>query len=89
VRLSARGLERELALEVEDDGPGRSPEELARALERGVRLDERAPGFGLGLSIVQEVVELYGGSVHLGVSPLGGVQASVRLPLEPGILPVS
>ena len=67
-------------LTVEDDGPGLPPESHAEVIGRGRRLDETVPGSGLGLSIVDEIVESYGGRLELGASPLGGLTASVRLP---------
>jgi signal transduction histidine kinase len=65
---------------VEDDGPGLSEEELARAMARGARLDEAAPGQGLGLSILQETVELYAGELLFERGQLGGLKARLRLP---------
>jgi signal transduction histidine kinase len=49
-------------------------------LRRGVRLDEKTPGSGLGLDIVKELVDVYGGSLQLKRSVLGGVLAELRLP---------
>jgi len=49
-------------------------------LQRGVRADEAAPGSGFGLAIVRELAELYGGSIVLDASPLGGVRARLQLP---------
>ncbi len=72
--------ETRLVLTVDDDGPGLPPEERAQALKRGQRLDENAPGSGLGLSIVDELARAYGGSVQLGESPLGGLRVSLNLP---------
>ncbi|MBV9696808.1 MAG: GHKL domain-containing protein [Gammaproteobacteria bacterium] len=69
-----------LRLTVEDDGPGISDADRERVLERGVRTDEKVPGHGLGLAMVRDTVELYGGRLTLQASPLGGVLASVRLP---------
>ncbi len=65
---------------VEDDGPGLSDAEIARAMERGARLDEAAPGQGLGLSILQETVELYAGELVFERGQLGGLKARLRLP---------
>jgi two-component system sensor histidine kinase PhoQ len=69
-----------LELRVDDDGPGIPAEETARVLERGVRLDERVPGQGLGLAMVRDLVAAYGGTLDLGRSTLGGLGVTVRLP---------
>ena len=71
---------REFVLVVEDDGPGLPPEKRNEVLRRGARLDERTPGSGLGLAIVDELARAYGGSIALGASALGGVEALIRLP---------
>lgn len=82
VRVSAeRSEDGEVVIYVDDDGPGLSPEERAEALKRGVRLDETAPGTGLGLSIVEDLAELYSGRFELQDSPLGGLRATLYLPL--------
>lgn len=65
---------------VEDDGPGLSDAELARAMARGARLDEAAPGQGLGLSILKETVDLYAGELAFERGQLGGLKARLRLP---------
>lgn len=71
-------------LTVDDDGPGCSEDELAAIGQRGVRIDERVDGHGLGLSIVREILDLYNGRLTLGRSPsLGGFRASVELPVAP------
>ncbi|MEO1100573.1 MAG: sensor histidine kinase [Pseudomonadota bacterium] len=67
-------------IDVEDDGPGLTPEERETALKRGVRLDETAPGSGLGLDIVNELAELYAGRLELSSSSLGGLRARLLLP---------
>ena len=69
-----------LRLTVEDDGPGLPPDRRAEVLRRGARLDESAPGSGLGLSIVDELAKAYGGSVSLGESTLDGLKVEVLLP---------
>ena len=70
-----------LRVTVEDDGPGLAPEQREAVLRRGARLDESAPGSGLGLSIVDELAKAYGGSVTLNESSWGGLKVELRLPL--------
>ena len=81
VRLTARrSAGGELLLVVGDDGPG-IPEEAADALlERGTRLDESKPGHGIGLSVVKEIAESYGGRLEIGRSALGGAEFRVTIP---------
>jgi signal transduction histidine kinase len=67
-------------LAIEDDGPGIPVERTDEALKRGKRLDETKPGSGLGLSIVSDLVEEYGGTLELGRAELGGLKVVVGLP---------
>ena len=69
-----------MTVTVEDDGPGLSDAQRVQVLKRGARLDESAPGSGLGLSIVDELARAYDGSVNLSGSPLGGLRVVVELP---------
>jgi two-component system sensor histidine kinase PhoQ len=69
-----------LELRVDDDGPGIAPAEREHVVGRGVRLDERVPGQGLGLAMVRDVVAAYGGTLELAESSLGGLRATVRVP---------
>jgi two-component system sensor histidine kinase PhoQ len=67
-------------LTVDDDGPG-IPEEAAEVLlERGTRLDEATPGHGIGLAIVRDIAQSYGGSLTIGRSALGGASITVDIP---------
>jgi len=69
-----------VTISVEDDGPGVEPAMREQVLHRGVRADEAAPGSGIGLAIVRELAELYGGTISLGTSPAGGLRAVLDLP---------
>lgn len=69
-------------LEIHDDGPGIPAHLQAQALERGVRLDERGAGQGLGLAIVREIVEASGGSLRLATSPQGGLCVRMEWPQD-------
>jgi two-component system sensor histidine kinase PhoQ len=85
VRLTAgsdesAGPRERLTLIVEDDGAGISAADRARVLERGVRADQNVPGHGLGLAMVHDTVDLYGGQLSIDSSPLGGARFSLRLP---------
>ncbi len=86
VRIAARPVPGtpSLVVEVEDDGPGIPEEVRTRVLQRGQRLDESTPGSGLGLSIVADLARLHGGSLSLDASLLGGLRASLILPMAPG-----
>jgi signal transduction histidine kinase len=70
-----------IRLRVEDDGPGVAERDLQDLAKRGVRIDERSPGHGLGLAIVRDIVTLYGGSLDFSRSErLGGLCVQVHVP---------
>ncbi|MBT6095610.1 MAG: ATP-binding protein [Rhodospirillaceae bacterium] len=81
-RISVRGVDdgENLLIEVADDGPGICPQNRRKVLGRGQRLDETTPGSGLGLPIVRDIAQLYGGVLDLAESSLGGVSARLHLP---------
>jgi signal transduction histidine kinase len=80
VRVSAAVENGRLQLNVDDDGPGLTPDQREIALKRGGRLDEQTPGTGLGLSIVSELVELHNGRLELSDAPLGGLRVAMDFP---------
>lgn len=83
-RVAAKAIAREggrLRIEIADDGPGVPSEHRRAAQKRGIRLDESAPGSGLGLSIVKDIAEIYGGSFAMDEAKLGGLLAVLDLPL--------
>lgn len=80
VRLSLVQEGEGYRLWVDDDGPGIAPERREAVLGRGTRLDEQVTGHGLGLGIVRDMVEAWGGSLSLEDSPLGGLRVAISLP---------
>ncbi len=69
-----------ILLEVNDNGSGMSQADMKRAQKRGSRIDEGGSGWGLGLSIVRDIIEEYDGKLLLAKSPMGGLSATVSLP---------
>ena len=81
VRLNPAGTRRPgLDICVDDDGPGIPDDKVETLLKRGVRGDERVQGHGIGLSIVQDIVKAYNGSLKVSRSEtLGGARFDLRL----------
>ena len=70
-----------LLLQIEDDGPGIEPAQREAVLARGVRTDSTVPGQGIGLAVVRDIVQAYGGHVGINQSAaLGGACISLHLP---------
>lgn len=84
VHLTAQG--KELAITVEDDGPGIPEADMARAFSPFVRLDEargqETGGIGLGLAIARSIVRGHGGDIRLRNRPEGGLSATILLPRD-------
>ncbi len=79
ITLSPQGADM-LTIVIDDDGPGLSAAQREQVLQRGVRMDERVPGSGLGLSIARDLALAYGGDVQLFESPPGGLRVILSLP---------
>ncbi|HYQ22326.1 HAMP domain-containing sensor histidine kinase [Stenotrophomonas sp.] len=74
-------------LEVEDDGPGIPVSERERVFEPFQRLRPRQSGAGLGLNLVQQVVERHGGRITILDAPGGGALIRIEFPPHPGANP--
>ncbi len=79
VRVSLQPLPDGCLLTIEDDGPGVPHDQRSRVLQRGERLDAQNPGQGIGLAVVEDIVESYEGELSLEDSELGGACFKVRL----------
>ncbi len=72
-----------LKIIVEDDGQPISDEQLASITQRGTRLDESVNGHGLGLSIVNDIVKLYAGTIVIKPSSsLGGLSVCITIEIN-------
>jgi signal transduction histidine kinase len=80
VRLSIIADEHGVCLCIDDDGPGIPESRRDEVCNRGIRLDEQTNGHGLGLGIVRDIVEAWGGQLSLLESPLGGLRVRIQLP---------
>ncbi len=76
--LSAEVQGRSILVTVDDDGPG-IPEDRRESVFRPFESATEG-GTGLGLTIARDIVRAHGGDIALGISPLGGLRAQVRLP---------
>jgi two-component system osmolarity sensor histidine kinase EnvZ len=74
-----------LTITVDDDGPGIPPKLREEVFKPFLRLDDARNqdqgGTGLGLAIARDIARLHGGDIILGDSPLGGLRATVRIPV--------
>ncbi|HEY5347249.1 MAG TPA: ATP-binding protein, partial [Rhizomicrobium sp.] len=85
VAVTVRRDDHHAEIIVEDDGPGIAPERREEAFRPFHRLDEgrnlQTGGTGLGLAIARDIARAHGGDIILGESKLGGLKATIRLPV--------
>lgn len=72
---------KELCFSVMDRGPGVSPESLGELTAKFVSLGDQRGTAGLGLWIVQQILEATGGRLHFTARPGGGLTATFHMPL--------
>ncbi len=80
VRIEVRAVlepERQLSIVVEDDGPGVPAEHRDFVLQRGARVDTLARGQGIGLAVVTDIVNSYGGQIEIDNTPSGGARVQL------------
>ena len=67
-----------LVFAVEDDGPGVPKDKREQLLVRGQRLDSYEQGHGVGMAIVNDLINSYHGHIEIDDSPLGGAKFVVH-----------
>lgn len=85
IAITAVSSRRNLVVTVEDDGPG-IPPELREAVfrpfySRDKARNQNVKSTGLGLAITRDIIRAHGGEIHLGDSRMGGLKATIRIPL--------
>jgi two-component system osmolarity sensor histidine kinase EnvZ len=85
VSISGTREPRWLEISVDDDGPGIPPDRREDVFRPFLRLDsarnQNEGGSGLGLTIARDIASAHGGDIYLAESPMGGLRATVRVPV--------
>jgi heavy metal sensor kinase len=86
VRVIAQTVRQRVEIKVEDTGAGIPLEEQTRIFDRFYRIDaarnRHQGGFGLGLAITKQIVDLHRGSIHIISTAGQGAQFVVTLPVQ-------
>jgi len=81
VRVSLSSNGGGVLISVEDDGEGISPALRDLVMRRGLRADQQGhQGQGIGLAVVRDILQSYGGRITLSTSELGGAKVEITLP---------
>jgi two-component system osmolarity sensor histidine kinase EnvZ len=85
IAITAKKTKRNLLITVEDDGPGVPAEARETVFLPFRSLDnarnQNVKSTGLGLAIARDIIRAHGGEIHLGESQMGGLKATIRMPL--------
>jgi len=77
IAIKAEQTNNQLTISIDDDGVGIAPEKVDELLQRGMRADQSTAGHGIGLSIVKNIVQAYGGKLRIEKSHLGGARVRI------------
>jgi two-component system, OmpR family, sensor histidine kinase PhoQ len=76
--LTLKRVNQIIMLSIEDDGEGLEPSQLQDILQRGKRLDQKQEGQGIGLAVVDEIVQAYEIGIEFSSSStLGGLKVEL------------
>lgn len=86
VRVSLANERKNAVLTIEDGGPGLPEEAYSRGIQGFRRFDEsrsrETGGTGLGMTIMNSIVQAHNGEMAIAKSELGGLKLEIKLPLN-------
>ena len=84
VYISINKSSNRIIINIEDDGPGISEDQYKNVFKPFFRLDKsrslNKSGVGLGLAIVEDIINSHGGNIQLGKSQYKGLLVKISLP---------
>ena len=84
VYLNIQKVNKRVSIIIEDDGPGIPEDQYKNVFKPFFRLDKsrslNQSGVGLGLAIVEDIINSHGGNIQLGKSKYNGFQVKISLP---------
>ena len=85
VEISLLKKEKNACIIIDDDGPGINKKDYDSVFKAFYRIEISrnlsTGGLGLGLTIARDIARSHGGEIKLEVSPLGGLRASLSVPI--------
>lgn len=87
VRITSAADGNNAVIQVIDQGMGIKPKDLKHIFDRFYRADSArskttADGYGVGLAIAKNIVELHGGSISVSSKPNKGSTFTIQIPIE-------
>ncbi len=87
VSVSTAHDSRHAVIEIKDTGIGIDQKDMIRVFDRFYRVDQsrsknKVPGFGLGLAMARQIIDLHKGTIDLSSAPHQGTTFTVKLPLR-------
>ncbi|MCF6343820.1 MAG: HAMP domain-containing histidine kinase [Devosiaceae bacterium] len=81
IHIQANVEQKHINLIIEDDGKGLSEKQLNLLGKRGLRLDSKGSGTGIGISIANEIVIMNSGKLNFEKSNKGGLKVLIQIPI--------
>lgn len=81
ITLNVSSQNNKLNIMVTDNGPGIAEDKINEITARGFRADQLTPGHGVGLAIVQDIVNAYNGTITFKCKKSGGLEVSIHFQL--------